>query len=100
MNSPGLFLLCLCLVAKYEVQALTKSKTIVPQSKNDYSETKPKLIVCYYVSWGTDRIDGNPCTHIIYSFVSVNADGTIPEMPQKEKGKKIYRKEIAYLELA
>ncbi|CAH1954839.1 unnamed protein product [Acanthoscelides obtectus] len=50
-------------------------------------------VVCYHASWsvgrlgdgkfGVENIDPNLCTHIIYSFVGLNADGTIKIVDKK-----------------
>ena len=71
---------------KYKTAAIEEKEIIARQSKSFHSETKPKLIVCYYAHWKHKSIDGNPCTHIIYAFIEVLANGTIKEIDD-QKGK-------------
>ena len=72
---------------KGETQALEEINAIVPQSITNPEHPKQKLIVCYYADWKHKSINGNPCTHIIYAFVPVSNDGTIPIMNEKQRGK-------------
>ena len=88
MNLPGLFVLLTCIIANGKAQDSEEKKIAFPQSKNLHSKTNPKLIVCYYADWKHNPIDGNPCTHIIYAFLPVLNNGTIPEINQGQKGNK------------
>nr|CAH7738372.1 unnamed protein product [Callosobruchus chinensis] len=54
---------------------------------------KTKRVVCYHASWswqlqgegkfGVENIDPNLCTHLIYSFVGLNPDGTIKVLDKR-----------------
>ena len=88
MKSRVLFLLLLNLV-KGETQDLEETNKIVYQSITNPEHPKEKLIVCYYANWKHNNTNGNPCTHIIYAFVPVSNDGTIPNMNEKERGKNL-----------
>ncbi|CAG4968580.1 unnamed protein product [Parnassius apollo] len=51
---------------------------------------KEKSVICYYGSWATyrsafgkfdvDHIDTNLCTHLVYSFVGINTEGTVKSL--------------------
>lgn len=86
MKSRVLFLLLLNLV-KGEARVLEEINEIAPQSITNSEHPKNKLIVCYYATWKHNNTNGNPCTHIIYAFVPVSNDGTIPNMNEKQRGK-------------
>ncbi|VEN35164.1 unnamed protein product, partial [Callosobruchus maculatus] len=57
------------------------------------SSGKTKRVVCYHASWSWQRlgdgkfevenIDPNLCTHLIYAFVGLNADGTIKVLDKR-----------------
>ena len=59
---------------------------IISKDISNVSESKPKLIVCYYVSWAAysapdviDKIDPDLCSHLIHAFANVKEDGIVKE---------------------
>ena len=79
-------------ILKAETNSIDESQILFPNSKISSSESRQKLIVCYYPSWAvysisaenqktfiSKNIDPNLCSHLIYAFAKVLENGTVAE---------------------